>query len=969
MLVMSLFLLSTFQNVQSTYVFCPDTNDLNTDHLLLDCLGERFNWLYSVFDNLPSLVEFALWMRCETGVCPTDLQGHRHYCSYISIQNTTHTPAPSDTLDWCCFDHQRCYRELEEIHCRKTPPTHTNYTCSHLTNNSCDSLDLCEQGFCLCDQEAIACIGNNSHSVLPNQHEKKDLNSPGFTGFPYNNTIVSEVLNRTEWMEASPQISDKDIMLDELDITLNGTMGNFTEDFLLTNNTLKNQSQSAGYSGIPPSDKENADLTPVTKPQKPHGVYPETQTYTPHSETTNAHTHPLDSATAVPPALSHAWTNDLPRELEKDRGKDEELQNGTMLLQTTAVTFDPTAPHTSGNPDDKTTAYSELNTSETESNEMETKDESRESREKVEDGESAERSHAEEKEHKNEEESKMSHGNHIPMVSTPSGAATSQILFHPVTLSLPAKQNTEAMATPTQLSPEDNSDESGEKISSEDEQITEMLQVTTPTKITEDQAKLFEIHTPASTHTHTTIQRLSEDKEATDTESQDEEQHSDEDNLQMSAEIQDSIAGHMTTLNAITVSPMTSYLIPKNPTQHIEVKANSPSQATSTISPKTTNMPGTHQTSHRLTTHTSLTRPFTPGTFQAQTTFTKSPHTPYTSHSLLMKPTVTHKTSVTLHQRVPVTHNHKTEPRPLHTPRVPHTPKPNTSPPSSATTTQGYSEEEEEEKHEEMKRELMDSSQEAESRKPLQRAKRMMPLFAWPLLEAAGLSEILLHSQSDECSMTFTQYSSTGAVIGEFAALGEMLHCLTGRCPQEYEHYGCYCGQQGSGIPQDHLDQCCFFHQCCLEQLTLLGCRRDRKLNIHINCHNGRPQCLGVSVCDRLQCVCDRTTAECMAASHFNHSITSQCSGPRPPCTRRPSPPPQRADSDSSQESSETAESDLQTSQKRPHTHGEPGQTKPAGGAREQEGKDVEQPEAEEDKEEEEEEKEEEEGGGENEEI
>lgn len=57
-----------------------------------------------------------------------------------------------------------------------------------------------------------------------------------------------------------------------------------------------------------------------------------------------------------------------------------------------------------------------------------------------------------------------------------------------------------------------------------------------------------------------------------------------------------------------------------------------------------------------------------------------------------------------------------------------------------------------------------------------------------------------------ECRMTFTQYSSTGAVIREFAALGEMLHCLTGRCPQEYEHYGCYCGQRGRGIPQDRLD-------------------------------------------------------------------------------------------------------------------------------------------------------------------
>uniref|UniRef100_A0A3Q1IH01 Phospholipase A2-like central domain-containing protein n=1 Tax=Anabas testudineus TaxID=64144 RepID=A0A3Q1IH01_ANATE len=38
-------------------------------------------------------------------------------------------------------------------------------------------------------------------------------------------------------------------------------------------------------------------------------------------------------------------------------------------------------------------------------------------------------------------------------------------------------------------------------------------------------------------------------------------------------------------------------------------------------------------------------------------------------------------------------------------------------------------------------------------------------------------------------------------------ALGEMLHCLTGRCPHEYEMYGCYCGQEGAGLPLDQLDR------------------------------------------------------------------------------------------------------------------------------------------------------------------
>lgn len=46
-----------------------------------------------------------------------------------------------------------------------------------------DSLDFCEQGFCLYDREAIACFGNNSHFVLPYQQKKKDLKNPGLIGF------------------------------------------------------------------------------------------------------------------------------------------------------------------------------------------------------------------------------------------------------------------------------------------------------------------------------------------------------------------------------------------------------------------------------------------------------------------------------------------------------------------------------------------------------------------------------------------------------------------------------------------------------------------------------------------------------------------------------------------------------------------------------------------------------------------
>lgn len=58
-----------------------------------------------------------------------------------------------------------------------------------------------------------------------------------------------------------------------------------------------------------------------------------------------------------------------------------------------------------------------------------------------------------------------------------------------------------------------------------------------------------------------------------------------------------------------------------------------------------------------------------------------------------------------------------------------------------------------------------------------------------------------------ECSLTFTVYGRDGRARRQMASLGEMLHCLTGRCPHEYEMYGCYCGQQGGGQPVDQLDR------------------------------------------------------------------------------------------------------------------------------------------------------------------
>ncbi|XP_069026086.1 otoconin-90 [Embiotoca jacksoni] len=204
--------------------------------------------------------------------------------------------------------------------------------------------------------------------------------------------------------------------------------------------------------------------------------------------------------------------------------------------------------------------------------------------------------------------------------------------------------------------------------------------------------------------------------------------------------------------------------------------------------------------------------------------------------------------------------------------------------------------------------EQADGSQEKDADDWEAARKRTVPYFAWSLLEAVGLTDVQLQPDSKECSHSFSVYASDGRGRREMPALGEMLRCLTGRCPHEYEMYGCYCGQEGGGQPLDQLDRCCFFHRCCLKQIGSMGCRTDRKLNAQTSCESGKPRCQGVAACDKLQCVCDKTTAECMAAAHFNHSLPAppRCRGPGPPCRRASRPPkPQRVSPQSSEESEE----------------------------------------------------------------
>ncbi|XP_039550582.1 otoconin-90-like, partial [Pimephales promelas] len=139
------------------------------------CLGVRFSWLYSVFDDLRSVLEFAVNLRCETGLCPADIQNHGHYCSNANTRGTayTHTP-PADTLDRCCLNHWRCSQELQDRNCSRRTPMYNNYTCSY--NSSCDTLDFCEEGFCHCDWTVIDCISSN-HAVTKQDGDNQPITS------------------------------------------------------------------------------------------------------------------------------------------------------------------------------------------------------------------------------------------------------------------------------------------------------------------------------------------------------------------------------------------------------------------------------------------------------------------------------------------------------------------------------------------------------------------------------------------------------------------------------------------------------------------------------------------------------------------------------------------------------------------------------------------------------------------------
>uniref|UniRef100_A0A4W2ITE9 Phospholipase A2 n=1 Tax=Bos indicus x Bos taurus TaxID=30522 RepID=A0A4W2ITE9_BOBOX len=160
-------------------------------------------------------------------------------------------------------------------------------------------------------------------------------------------------------------------------------------------------------------------------------------------------------------------------------------------------------------------------------------------------------------------------------------------------------------------------------------------------------------------------------------------------------------------------------------------------------------------------------------------------------------------------------------------------------------------------------------------------------------IKSLGLAVSSIKSGPEEtsrkaCDRLTVLHPGSGDHTRVRSQLGEMLFCLTSRCPEDFEAYGCYCGQEGQGEPRDALDRCCLSHHCCLEQVRRLGCLLERLPQSPVLCVDGTPECVGGNLCAKLLCACDLSAAECMASTFYNQSLQSagrrECRGDRPTC-------------------------------------------------------------------------------------
>ncbi|XP_029930627.1 otoconin-90 [Myripristis murdjan] len=836
--------------ISTSSIFCPDpeSGSQNADDLI-DCLGLRFTWLHSVFDNFPSLLNFALKLRCATGLCPRDMEDYGCSCRYVAAGN------PVDPLDTCCSAHRLCYQSAAP--CRQELVLlSNNFTCS-AANSSCDAGDWCQQRLCECDQAAVDCFALSSYNSAMTGLAESHCSAAGHTD-RFNGTAgTAGAFTGTDVLSAENESGS---------ILLSNSSHLSAEVDWLMNGGVENRSDAAGMSGDlitpPPLPSPQSALAGESEGGQPVVEQEEESTHTSSNDVTL--THDLTgSETEAEAALGHSGTD---KDLTTHNPPAGSLGSASVDHDRETLMMMMTTHNPLGSAGENMQIMEVLPppTSHTFT--------------------------ASAKEEDDDEELLSSD-------LAPEGAADTTTS---PTSAKPRPTPTELPGDPDQSSEgggaedhdgdddDDDDDDGEEEEELDNEHVKEPLVTAAPG--------------PASAATDD-----SRDTEETST-------------LPTRRPLPPPAGVEAVTSAVKSATPLTSdqsaeqdgsreeTASPRGATAGREVITMATTRSSTSPSPRETEpVRSTVASESRPTvTEDSAEEGFTPTTSAVHLSRGRGPRTS-TSGS-------------PAHQTTRAGRITAFKPRSeTGTPTTPPPPKA-----SSHTTAEEASEEEEEQRGttaatdkppcEQEEEEEEDSSQEGDAAaahvsggRAAEAQRRAVPFFAWSLLESVGLSDMQLQPDSTECSPSFTLYSGAGRAVLELPALGQMLHCLTGRCPHEYEMYGCYCGQQGGGgRPLDQLDRCCFFHQCCMKQIGSMGCRPDRKLNAQISCDNGKARCQGVSVCDKLQCVCDKATAECMAAARFNHSLPSQrCSGPAPPCRRASRPPKPRLSPQSSEESGE----------------------------------------------------------------
>uniref|UniRef100_A0A671N7L0 Otoconin 90 n=1 Tax=Sinocyclocheilus anshuiensis TaxID=1608454 RepID=A0A671N7L0_9TELE len=823
MRLLYVFLLFTLQKVHGTAVFCPETSDLRVccccDTYRLS--GCAVHLAVRCVCDLRSELEFAVSLRCETGLCPADIENHGHYCSTANTRDTVRAHTQ------CCLTHWRCSQELRERNCSRTTPTY-NYTCSY--NSSCDMLDICEEGFCHCDRTVIDCISSN-HPVTTQVEDNQPITSQ---------TGTVTVLDQSTSTFTFHRVND----------TLNETLSNFTNELVLFNSSQSSNILSTKYPAIfqsgPEEEENEAEERDMDRNSERGSIV----------EREEEEAVKYEDVTAV-------LTTEEPG---RDKKEEEILTTHNAMEWTThnkltvsiALTTTTESQTVTELPDTYTNTHSPHYTTHTQSHH-----------------------------HSSEEDDDESDGDTLQSAaSNTSKPVTHTPAYTTHTSGAHTTTNYLSNIAKPYVKEEQEMTESDRE--TEEHSTAYIVLMTTPTKIATNQNSYHKTTPPTATNKNTvaatTLVQLpfmkgSKDKEILFEEKKSEEdKETDRESDLIVNKSEESSAEQPADLS--TTKPKTQTQANTKPSQEDErhEKASkedlqSDEEEGESVKTQTTVIP-------------SSVREASPSTWIIPAMFPKPPvysGSPRPTAHTAAQPTKNHKTTSTV-PHTPVstrttTSGHAAVETAAH-PQKPPRPVLDRSPSLTTTAQQESAEEDEQEKEEEPS----DSSQESEKIESHRVRRRAALLFAWSL----DLQQ--QQGDSEECSTSFLQYSASGQVLRDMSALGEMLYCLTGRCPHEYQHYACYCGQE---------TQCCFLQQCCLEQLSVLGCRKNRKLNTHISCHKGKPQCSGVSVCDRLQCICDHSTAECMAASHFNHSVTSLCSGPRPPCHRKSHSSAQSANQDS----------------------------------------------------------------------